>query len=266
VIIFRAGLCILCFVSTVLAGPPGKPTAQSESQNQNYESQIRSKIQSNAHIIQRAVEEYAEEHNGEYPYSANEIAVKVTNPYTKRKESVKDLRDAPNKKTGTGFTPGCITYEYEQETGVYVIKGYAKTIGKAVDLLPSFGFMVDASVITLQNDETKAKEGRVRANAILLQDIVEAYARSNGGNYPRKINEIPNDYFQGEGEISLKFINPFTRGEGLLREEGRGFLKGYVTYTYDEKSQKYYIQGYGENMKSGEDRNGTVITLTNERK
>jgi hypothetical protein len=186
-----------------------------------------------------AVEEYAGEHNGEYPYTANEIVTKVTNPYTKQEEAVRS----------PGFYPGSISYEYDEVSGVYSIRGYGKT--------PSSGDAGDGVVVTLQNNETEAQEGRVRVNAYILQDVVEAYAREHRGAYPKRANEIPPELFpNGAGTLT----NPFTREEEAVIED-RGFLQGTVTYQYDPQSRRYLIRGYGESEESGEAGDGIVVTL-----
>lgn len=200
---------------------------------------LEAKVKANAEAVQLAVEAYAGEHNGDYPYSANEISLKVTNPFTKQEERVRD----------PAFSPGRISYEYDEVSGVYTIRGYAKE--------PTGGEADDGVVVTLQNDATEAREGRVRANTYLLQDVVEAYAKEHYGAYPRKASDIPAELFpNGQGTLT----NPFTREEEAVVED-HGFLQGSVTYQYDKQSRRYLIRGYGDNEESGENEDGIVAVL-----
>lgn len=200
---------------------------------------LESKVRANATSVQMAVEDYAGEHNGEYPYSAREIPTKGTNPFTKQEEGVRD----------PGFSPGSVSYEYDEVSGLYSIRGYSKS--------PTGGDSGDGVVVTLQNDETEAREGRVRTNAYLLQEAVEAYAREHRGAYPKRASEIPPELFpNGAGTLT----NPFTREDEAATDD-RGFLQGSVTYQYDQPNRRYLIRGYGDNEESGEAGDGTVIAL-----
>ncbi len=192
---------------------------------------VEARVRANALAVQMAVEEYAGEHNGEYPYAASEIPTPhMTNPITSEEEPVRD----------PGFSPGSVSYEYDGVSGVYAIRGYGKS--------PTGGEMGDGVVVTLGNDETEAREGRVRTNAYVLQDVVEAYAREHRGAYPKRASEIPPELFpNGAGTLA----NPFTREEEAVLDD-RGFLQGSVTYTYDPPSRRYLIRGYGESEESGE--------------
>jgi type II secretory pathway pseudopilin PulG len=200
---------------------------------------LETKVRANAEAVQMAVESYAGEHNGEYPYSAREIPTRGTNPFTKQEEGVRD----------PGFSPGSVSYEYDEVSGVYSIRGYGKS--------PTGGDSGDGVVVTLQNDETEAREGRVRTNAYLLQEAVEAYAREHRGAYPKRASEIPPELFpNGAGTLT----NPFTREDEAATDD-RGFLQGSVTYQYDPQGRRYLIRGYGDSEESGEAGDGIVIAL-----
>jgi len=200
---------------------------------------LESKVRANAEAVQMAVEEYAGEHNGEYPYSAREIPTRGTNPITSQEEGVRD----------PGFSPGSVSYEYDEVSGVYSVRGYGKS--------PTGGDSGDGVVVTLQNDETEAREGRVRTNAYLLQEALEAYAREHRGAYPKRASEIPPELFpNGAGTLT----NPFS-GEDEAATDDRGFLQGSVTYQYDPQGRRYLIRGYGDSEESGEAGDGIVIAL-----
>jgi type II secretory pathway pseudopilin PulG len=207
------------------------------------ERSVESKVKANADTVQMAVEEYAGEHNGEHPYSASEIPTGVINPFTKQEEAIRE----------PGFFPGGISYEYDEVSGVYVIRGYGKN--------PTSGESSDGVVVTLQNDEIEAKEGKVRNNSYALQEVVEAYAREHRGAYPKRASEIPAELFpNGSGTLT----NPFSREEkAVIDDPARGgeFLPGLVTYEYDRENRKYIIRGYGESEESGEEGDGIVIAL-----
>ena len=134
-----------------------------------------------------------------------------------------------------------------------MIRGYGKS--------PTSGESGDGVVATLQNDEIEAKEGRVRNNSFLLQEVVEAYAREHRGAYPKRASEIPPELFpNGSGTLT----NPFSREEeAVIDDPARGgeFFPGLVTYEYDRESRKYTIRGYGESEESGEEGDGIVAAL-----
>jgi hypothetical protein len=202
----------------------------------------------NSYLVQRAVEAFAAENNGEYPQGTLDKSLQgntlidllpggrlLMNPYTLR-------RNVPNR--WVALFPG--------ETGY-------RPYHPSWTTLPTAGYSINgmgehSEVIFLSKnypDSIRARESAIVANCWAVMEAAEAFAAENNGVYASNVNR--DTTLAGNTIIDLlpggeMLVNPFInlRVEPLNGVAGNPGQTGYVPVIHGGINVGYTITGYAE--------------------